>query len=113
MPQATLAQLRFKAQVFHALSSSDRLEILEYLRDGEKCVCEIVPHLNLIQPVVSRHLKILRDVGIIRCRKDGTKRMYSIVEPKILDAVDDLSPELVAVLQKEVVRQMSCASEEE
>ena len=113
MPQPTLAQLRFKAQVFHALSASDRLEILEFLRDGEKCVCEIVPRLNLIQPVVSRHLKILRDVGIISCRKDGTKRMYSIVDSKILSAVDALTPELIAVLQKEVVRQMSCSSEEE
>ncbi|MGD6852816.1 MAG: ArsR/SmtB family transcription factor [Candidatus Bathyarchaeia archaeon] len=57
--------------VFHALSDH-RLEILAYLRDGEKCVCEIVPHLNLIQPLVSRHLKILEDTGIERCRKDGT-----------------------------------------
>ncbi len=63
MTQQSAAQLRFKAQVFHALSASDRLEILEFLRDGEKCVCEIAPHLNLIQPVVSRHLKILKDAG--------------------------------------------------
>jgi DNA-binding transcriptional ArsR family regulator len=113
MPQPTIAQLRFKAQVFHALSSSDRVDILEFLRDGEKCVCEIVPHLNLIQPVVSRHLKILRDVGIISCRKDGTKRMYSLVDARILEAVDSLTPELVCVLQKEVVKQMSCSFEDE
>jgi DNA-binding transcriptional ArsR family regulator len=112
MTQPTLAQLRFKAQVFHALSSSDRLEILEFLRNGEKCVCEIVPHLNLIQPVVSRHLKILRDVGIIRCRKDATKRMYSIVDPNIHRAIDDLTPAFVTALQKEVIAQMSCTNEE-
>jgi ArsR family transcriptional regulator len=111
LPQPTTNQLRFKAQVFHALSASDRLEILEYLRDGEKCVCEIVPHLNLIQPVVSRHLKILKDAGLIRCRKDGTKRMYSLVEQQILDAVDALTPEIVAVLQKEVGKQMTCGEE--
>src|SRR5665648_316194 len=103
MNQPTLALLRFKAQVFHALSSSDRLDILEFLRGGEKCVCEIVPHLNLIQPVVSRHLKILRDVGIIRCRKDGTKRMYSIVDPHVYNASDALTPQLIAILQKEVI----------
>jgi DNA-binding transcriptional ArsR family regulator len=113
MTNQIAAQLRFKAQIFHALSDPARLEIITFLRDGEKCVCEIVPHLNLIQPVVSRHLKILKDTGIIRCRKDGTKRMYSIVDPRILGAVDDLTPELVAVLQKEVVRQISCSSEEE
>jgi DNA-binding transcriptional ArsR family regulator len=108
MTQRTAAQLRYKAQVFHALSDADRLEILEFLRDGEKCVCEIVPHLSLIQPVVSRHLKILKDVGAIRCRKDGTKRMYSIVDTRIHNAVDALTPELVTVLQKELMEQMSC-----
>jgi DNA-binding transcriptional ArsR family regulator len=103
-------QLRFKAQVFHALSDPDRLEILEFLRDGEKCVCEIVPHLSLIQPVVSRHLRILKDVGAIRCRKDGTKRMYSIVDPRVHNSVDALTSEIVSILQKEVMQQMSCSS---
>ena len=113
MTQPTAQQTRFKAQVFHALSASDRIEILEFLRNGEKCVCEIVPHLSLIQPVVSRHLKILRDAGIIRCRKDGTKRMYSIVDPRIHNATDALTPELVSVLQKEVLEHMSCSPTEQ
>jgi ArsR family transcriptional regulator len=99
---------RFKATVFHALSDPVRLEILEFLRGGEKCVCEIVPHLNLIQPVVSRHLKILKDVGIVRCRKDGTKRMYSTVDPRIYKVVDGLTPELVTTLTKEVFEHMVC-----
>jgi ArsR family transcriptional regulator len=110
--QQTTSQLRFKAQIFHALSASDRLEILEYLRDGEKCVCEIVPHLNLIQPVVSRHLKILKDTGLIRCRKDGTKRMYSLVDPRIHNAIDALTPEVVTIFQKEIITQMTCGQEE-
>ena len=108
MNPPTPQQQRFKAQIFHALSDPDRLEILDFLRHGEKCVCEIVPHLSLIQPVVSRHLKILRDTGIIRCRKDGTKRMYSIVNLQILNSVDELTPELVGVLQQEVMQHMSC-----
>ncbi len=107
------SQQRFKAQIFHALSSPDRLEILEYLREGEKCVCEIIPHLSLIQPVVSRHLKILKDTGLIRCRKDGTKRMYSIVDPRVHSAVDALTPEVINVLQKEVIEQISCNPTEE
>jgi len=94
-------QKQFQAVVFHALSDPIRLEIVTYLRDGEKCVCEIVPHLNLIQPLVSRHLKILKDAGIVTCRKDKTKRMYSIVDQRIFDVVDALSPELIKVLTKE------------
>jgi len=100
--------IRFKSTVFHALSDPIRLEIVAYLRDGEKCVCEIVPHLKLIQPLVSRHLKILKDAGMVRCRKDGTKRMYSIVDPKIFNVVDGLIPELVDVLMKEAFENVSC-----
>jgi DNA-binding transcriptional ArsR family regulator len=98
---------RFNSAVFHALADPIRLEILLYLRDGEKCVCEIVPHLDLIQPLVSRHLKILKDVGIVRFRKDGTKRMYSVVDSRIHGVVDALTPELVGALKKEVVKQIA------
>lgn len=99
---------RFKSAVFHALSDPIRLEIVSYLRDGEKCVCEIVPHLNLIQPLVSRHLKILKDAGIVRCRKESTKRMYSIVDDKIFNVVDSLTPELVSTLTQEALDNMTC-----
>ena len=108
MPSITDNQNRFKATVFHSLSDPIRLEIVSYLRDGERCVCEIVPHLELIQPLVSRHLKILKDAGIVRCRKDGTKRMYSIVDQKIYDVVDALTPHLVNVLTKEAVENVVC-----
>jgi len=101
-------QNRFKSTVFHALSDPIRLEILSFLRDGEKCVCEVVPHLNLIQPLVSRHLKILKDAGIVRCRKDGTKRMYSIVDSRIYNVIDELTSEFVDALTKEVFEKMTC-----
>jgi len=109
MPAKVENQNRFKSTVFHALSDPIRLEILSFLRDGEKCVCEIVPHLNLIQPLVSRHLKILKDAGIVRCRKDGTKRMYSIVDSRIYIVVDGLTSELVDALAKEVFEHMTCS----
>ena len=108
MPNNSENRNRFKSTVFHALSDPIRLEIIAYLRDGEKCVCEIVPHLNLIQPLVSRHLKILKDVGIVRCRKDGTKRMYFIVDAKIYNVVDALTPDLVNTLTKEVFENVTC-----
>jgi DNA-binding transcriptional ArsR family regulator len=108
MPTKTENQYRFKSTVFHALADPIRLEIVSYLRDGEKCVCEIVPHLNLIQPLVSRHLKTLKDVGIVRCRKDGTKRMYSIVDTKIYKVIDALSADLLGALTKEVFENVTC-----
>jgi DNA-binding transcriptional ArsR family regulator len=66
------------------------------------------PHLNLIQPLVSRHLKILKNAGIVRCRKDGTKRMYSIVDPKIFDVVDALNAELLKTLAEEAFESVTC-----
>jgi DNA-binding transcriptional ArsR family regulator len=108
MPSNQQSNVRFKATVFHALSDPIRLEILSYLRDGERCVCEIVPHLDLIQPLVSRHLKILKDVGLIKCRKDGTKRMYSIVDSEIYGVLDALAPDLVNSLTKEAFQNVTC-----
>jgi DNA-binding transcriptional ArsR family regulator len=101
-------QTRFKATIFGALSDPIRIEIINFLRQGEKCVCEIVPHLNLIQPLVSRHLKILKDAGMVKCRKDSTKRMYSIVDQRIFQVVDALTPELVDVLTKEAYQNVVC-----
>jgi len=94
-------QNRFKSTVFHALSDPIRLEIIQYLRNGEKCVCEIVPHLSLIQPLISRHLKILKDAGLVKCRKDGTKRIYAVVDNKIYNVIDALTAELLNTLSKE------------
>ena len=108
MPARVENQNRFKATVFYALSDPIRLEIVQYLRDGEKCVCEIVPHLNLIQSLVSRHLRILKETGIVKCRKDGTKRMYSIVDPRIHKVIEDLTIELVDALTKEVFENLTC-----
>ena len=97
---------RFKAKIFKALSDPIRLEIIEFLRDGEKCVCEITPHLNLIQPLVSRHLKILKDSGLVAYRKDGNKRLYSIPNQKILEVVDSLTPSIIDFLSKRIIEQI-------
>ena len=108
MPKELEKQNRFKSTIFHALSDSVRLEILEFLRDGEKCVCEIVPHLNIIQPVVSRHLKILKDSGLVVDRKDGNKRLYSVTFAEIYKIIDDVTPKLASALSKKIMEQMTC-----
>jgi DNA-binding transcriptional ArsR family regulator len=108
MHSETDRQIRLKARIFNALSDPTRLEILEFLRTNEKCVCEIIPFVGLMQPVVSRHLKILKDVGIVRCRKDGTKRMYSIVDNRVFNVIDSLAPEVVGTLTKEAIEHVTC-----
>ena len=103
MHSKTEKQIRLTAKIFNALADPTRLEILEFLRTSEKCVCEIIPHVELIQSVVSRHLKILRDCGLVRNRKDGTKRLYSITEPKIFQIIDATTPELLDLLSKRII----------
>jgi DNA-binding transcriptional ArsR family regulator len=100
-------QSRFKSIIFHALADPLRLEILEFLRDGEKCVCEIIPHLNTLQPVVSRHLKILKDAGLVKDRKEGNKRFYSTIDNRIYTVIDGITPELVDALSKEAFKRIT------
>jgi len=99
-------QNKFKAKIFKALSDPVRIEILEFLRDKEKCVCKIVPHLDLIQPVVSRHLKILKNCGMVTKRKEGNKRFYSIAEPQIFKIIDTLTPEIMNSLTQNILEQI-------
>jgi ArsR family transcriptional regulator len=98
---------KVKAKVFKAFSDPVRIEILDFLRDGEKCVCQIIPHLGLIQPVVSRHLKILKESGLVRYRKEGNRRLYSITDLRVYALIDDLTPELITSLTKQMVEQIA------
>jgi len=101
-------QYRFKAKVFNALSDPVRLEILEYLREGEKCVCEIIPQVGLIQPVVSRHLKILKDCGLVKHRKIGNRRLYSVTEPGIFQITAGVTPHLIDALSRRIIEEIKC-----
>jgi ArsR family transcriptional regulator len=103
----TKVENKLKSKIFDALADPVRLEILEFLRNGEKCVCEIIPHLGLIQPLVSRHLKILKDSGLVRDRKDGNKRFYSLTDPRICRVIDAVTPELASSLTEQVIQQIT------
>lgn len=98
---------KFSAKIFYAFSDPIRLKIIECLRNEEKCVCEIIPFLGISQPIVSRHLKILKDIGLIKDRKEGTRRFYSITNQSILTIIDALSPEIVKDLSKHAIRHIT------
>jgi ArsR family transcriptional regulator len=87
------------------LSDPYRLQIVQLLRDGEKCVCETVPNVVIMQPVVSRHLKILKDFGIVRDRKERNRRFYSIVDRGIFNVIDAITSELLESLSKRMIKQ--------
>ena len=97
---------KFKANVFKALGDATRLKIIRFLQDGEKCVCEIVPHVDQLQPAVSRQLKILKDCGILKFRKDGNRRLYSLTDPEFIKVLDSIDVELTRSLSQTLIEQM-------
>ncbi|MFI3301120.1 MAG: metalloregulator ArsR/SmtB family transcription factor [Candidatus Gastranaerophilales bacterium] len=67
-----------KIKIFKALANPVRLEIIDFLIEGERCVCEIVEQLDYEQPHISKSLIKLKEAGIIKDRKDGLKVYYSL-----------------------------------
>jgi ArsR family transcriptional regulator, arsenate/arsenite/antimonite-responsive transcriptional repressor len=64
--------------LFKALSHPTRAQIIEFLLSGERCVCEMTGPLDLSQPLVSHHLGLLREAGIVSMRDEGARTYYSI-----------------------------------
>ena len=73
---------------FNAIAEPRRRHILEFLAGDERSVSEIVDALDLGQPSVSKHLQVLRDVGLVTFRRDGRKTMVRI-NPETLRAIHD------------------------
>lgn len=66
------------ARLFRAFCDENRLRILELLRGGEKCACELLEHLEIGQSTLSHHMRVLCDSGIVRSRAEGKWTYYSI-----------------------------------
>lgn len=64
--------------LFRALCHPTRAQIIEFLLSGERCVCEMTGPLDLSQPLVSHHLGLLREAGIVNVRDEGARTYYSI-----------------------------------
>ena len=73
---------------FEVLAEASRRQILDLLVDGERAVGEVVAQLALSQPAVSKHLKVLREAGLVDVRTDAQRRLYR-VRPEPLREVDD------------------------
>jgi ArsR family transcriptional regulator len=74
-----------KAEVIQAAGHPIRLAIIDFLKDGERCVCDIATHVGAKRSNVSRHLSVMLQAGIVDCRKDGLRMIYSLKTPCILN----------------------------
>ncbi len=70
------------ADFLRIISEENRLKIICFLQSGEQCVCKIWQFLELPQNLISHHLKVLGDFGLLKYRKDGLKVYYSINTPE-------------------------------
>ena len=77
-----------KAEVLKALAQPTRLKILECIRGGEKCICEIVPEINGEQSNISRHISVLQKSHLISTRKDGVRVMIKVKGPEVFEILD-------------------------
>jgi ArsR family transcriptional regulator len=75
---APVHDLKRAAELFHALSDQTRLSILERLRFGERCVCELTDALDAAQSRLSFHLKVLKDAGLVSDRREGRWMYYTL-----------------------------------
>jgi ArsR family transcriptional regulator len=73
-----------KAEVIQAAGHPIRLAIIDFLKDGEQCVCDIAAHVGAQRSNVSRHLAVMLKAGVVACRKDGLRVMYTLKTPCIL-----------------------------
>ena len=95
------------AKVFKAFCDENRLQILELLQTGEKCACVLLEDLNISQPTLSHHMKILCESGIIVGRKEGKWTHYSI-SPNGAEAAQALLKMLTTVTVLESVGEVVC-----
>lgn len=79
------------AVIFKAFCDENRIRILQLLQGGEKCACRLLEELNITQPTLSHHMKILCDSGIVIGRKEGKWMHYSISKAGIERAQEYLA----------------------
>ena len=79
------------ASMFKAFCDENRLQILQLLRDGERCACSILDEMQITQPTLSHHMKILCDSGVVVGRKEGKWMHYSLSEDGLKNLMNYLN----------------------
>jgi ArsR family transcriptional regulator len=101
MDRRTQRLYRLQAEVVQAAGHPIRLAIIDYLKDGEQCVCDIAEHVGAKRSNVSRHLTLMLKSGILDHRKDGLRAMYRLRTPCITRFLDCVTQVLKERLESE------------
>ena len=106
MPMETTAA-ELQSEILGALAHPNRIRIVEFLRQGPRCNCEIAPELGLEQSNLSRHLKILEQAGVLFSWKDGLRVNFKVADSRIFRLLDLVT----AVARKDVEKRAEALQE--
>ena len=107
MPATSGRRAIQRAAQFHALADETRLQILELLRGGEQCVCELTEALELGQSLLSFHLKTLKEAGLVTDRREGRWMYYALEEVALREMATGLT-KLVAGQRRQARSRRRC-----
>jgi DNA-binding transcriptional ArsR family regulator len=99
-PKIDMTIYNMQATISKTLANPIRLAILHILKDGEKSVNELTDIIGISQSNLSQHLALMRQIGIVETRKQGTSIFYSVTNPKINEACDTVREILADQLKK-------------
>ncbi|HHS97958.1 MAG TPA: transcriptional regulator [Chloroflexi bacterium] len=89
------------AQICQGLADPKRILLLYYLADGPRRVTDLAGALELPQPTVSHHLRVLRERGLVRSERRGTEVYYTLIDPRVVQALDLLRAVLADLLARQ------------
>ena len=95
MATRTQLDIARSARLFHALSDETRLSIIQRLRLGERCVCDLTDAMDAAQSRLSFHLKVLKEAGLVTDRREG-RWMYYTLNPDTLGEIADVIESLAS-----------------
>ncbi len=77
-----------RAKIFKALGDANRLKIIDMLSCGEQCACMLLEELNITQPTLSHHMKLLSEVDVVKVRREGKWSYYELNRERLQDFED-------------------------
>jgi len=101
MNQPNIDKISFEAELLSVLAQPTRLRLLYFLRNGERCACEINPEMQEDPSVVSRHLVRMQQAGLLGSRKEGVSKYYWIKDKRVFSILDLID----AILQDRIREQ--------
>jgi ArsR family transcriptional regulator, arsenate/arsenite/antimonite-responsive transcriptional repressor len=106
---AALDSLKRHAALFHALSDPRRLRILDLLRSGEQCVCDLQAALDCGQSLLSFHLKTLKEAGLVSMRREGRWGFYQLATETVEHAEQAIAAYRVPVAERRKLPVACCS----